>query len=158
MGTRSRIGILKRDGSVTSIYCMKDSYIDGVGLCLYKYYNNIESIKNLLKYGDIDSLYTYPDLESAKLNKYGEGKINITYHRDEKQSWKNCKPIHDKNLKDFFNTLISTTGEYAYLYDESQKKWMYYKDNLSNMEINLIPLEDELYKELDLDDNLNIKI
>ncbi|MBQ8891304.1 MAG: hypothetical protein IJ068_00355 [Bacilli bacterium] len=150
MGTRSRIGILKRDGSVTSIYCMKDGYIDGVGLRLYKYYNNLNSINKLISLGDIDSLHTYPDLETAKLQEFGNGDITKFFYRDEKEKWKDCKPIDDKNLDDFFDTLISTTGEYAYLYDELQQKWMMYKDSFGSSEIELIPLEEELNRELDM--------
>ena len=38
MSTRSRIGILKNNGSIESIYCHLDGYPEWVGKKLYRYY------------------------------------------------------------------------------------------------------------------------
>ena len=42
MSTRSRIGILKSNGSIESIYCHLDGYPEWVGKKLYRYYNDVD--------------------------------------------------------------------------------------------------------------------
>jgi hypothetical protein len=56
MATRSRIAIENQDGTVTSIYCHFDGYIDGVGKILQENYNTREKMEQLIDLGDISSL------------------------------------------------------------------------------------------------------
>jgi hypothetical protein len=56
MATRSRIAIENQDGTVTSIYCHFDGYIDGVGKTLQENYNTREKMEQLIALGDISSL------------------------------------------------------------------------------------------------------
>ena len=55
MATRSRIAIENQDGTVQSIYCHFDGYIDGVGKRLFNRYDR-EKLKSLIELGDISSL------------------------------------------------------------------------------------------------------
>ena len=55
MSTRSRIAIENQNGSVTSIYCHFDGYIDSVGKTLFNHYDQ-EKLEKLLELGDISSL------------------------------------------------------------------------------------------------------
>jgi hypothetical protein len=55
MSTRSRIAIENQDGTVQSIYCHFDGYIDGVGTKLFNHYDR-EKLKSLIELGDISSL------------------------------------------------------------------------------------------------------
>ena len=45
ISTRARIGILKKDGSIESIYCHHDGYLDGVGKILNDNYQNYNDVK-----------------------------------------------------------------------------------------------------------------
>jgi len=56
MGTRSRIGIENRDGTVTSIYCHWDGYLSHVGRILHTNYTTEEKIRELMALGDLSSL------------------------------------------------------------------------------------------------------
>lgn len=56
MSTRSTIGRLNDDGTVTAIYCHFDGYLEHVGATLYSYYQDSEKITTLLNLGDVSSL------------------------------------------------------------------------------------------------------
>lgn len=56
MATRSRIGILNDDGTVTSIYCHWDGYPSYNGVILVENYTDETKIRELMALGDISSL------------------------------------------------------------------------------------------------------
>lgn len=56
MATRSAIGFLEYDGSVTGIYCHWDGYLEGVGTTLTQYYTDIDKVLKLIDMGDVSSL------------------------------------------------------------------------------------------------------
>lgn len=56
MATRSRIGILNKDGTVKSIYCHWDGYPEENGKILMKHYPTKESVEALLEKGDMSVL------------------------------------------------------------------------------------------------------
>ena len=62
MSTRCRIGYVREDGKIESIYCHHDGYPrePGVGWVLKNHYTNIEDIKTLMSLGDISSLGNKP--------------------------------------------------------------------------------------------------
>lgn len=56
MATRSNIGILNEDGTVTAIYCHWDGYPEGVGLTLVNHYQDEDRVRELLSLGSISYL------------------------------------------------------------------------------------------------------
>jgi len=56
MATRSNIGIVNEDGSVTGIYVHWDGYTENVGKLLLKYYNTSGIVCELMDLGDLSSL------------------------------------------------------------------------------------------------------
>ena len=56
MSTRSRIGIEEKDGSITSVYCHFDGYVDGVGLALIKNFDTEEKARELIDLGDLSTV------------------------------------------------------------------------------------------------------
>lgn len=56
MSTRSRIGILNADGTVTSVYCRFDGYPTGVGLQLTTFHNSEEAARSLISLGGLSSV------------------------------------------------------------------------------------------------------
>ena len=56
MATRSRIGILNADGTVTSVYCHWDGFPSHNGKILREHYNTPEAVKELLMGGDMSVL------------------------------------------------------------------------------------------------------
>ena len=56
MSTRSRIGRQNDNGTVTSIYCHFDGYVDGVGAMLAELYQDSAKVDALLALGNISVL------------------------------------------------------------------------------------------------------
>lgn len=80
MATRSRIAIENQDGTVTSIYCHFDGYLDGVGKKLFNHYDR-EKTEKLIELGDISVL--------------GESTLNtIAYCRDRGED--HCFQTHSR--------------------------------------------------------------
>ena len=65
MGTRSNIGIVKENGSIETIYCHWDGYPEWVGVQLALNYKDVETVKELISYGDRSSLNATPDFKDA---------------------------------------------------------------------------------------------
>lgn len=129
MSTRSRIGILKKDGSIDSIYCHLDGYPEGVGLKLYKHYNNINKINRLIKLGDISHLENKINPLPLLKHEFGydteQKNVVVAYHRDRKEDWEHVKPVHSNNILEFENYCKESDQEYAYLYDEKNKLYLW---------------------------------
>ncbi len=96
MATRSTISILNLDGTVNSIYCHWDGYIDGIGLTLLKHYNTRESINKLIAGGEISSLGSYVSdkMESFDPDKGEEYTVFYSY-RGESKSAKTYSSIEE---------------------------------------------------------------
>ena len=56
MGTRSTIGVLNTDGSVTAVYCHWDGYPEHNGKILMENYTTEEKVRELIGFGSISSL------------------------------------------------------------------------------------------------------
>ena len=52
MSTRSKIGILRKDGTVDHVYSHWDGYPEHNGVILLSEYNNINKMNHLIKNGD----------------------------------------------------------------------------------------------------------
>lgn len=96
MSTRSRIGIQNENGSVTSIYCHFDGYLEGVGKELVENYNSPDKINDLLSNGDMSSIHSNEHYKNR-------GEINV----DAKVS---------ANEQAYVKDTDRSWGEYAYLY------------------------------------------
>ena len=125
MSTRSRIGILRKDGSIDSIFCHFDGYLDGVGEKLISYYNDISSANKLINRGDIEALHEYADSDSFKIKKYGDGEITHSFFDDDKNNWDVYKPIHSKSVEIFLKNDIEDLVQYIYLFSEQKDKWLW---------------------------------
>lgn len=96
MATRSNIAIENQDGTVSSIYCHFDGYVEGVGDTLFEYYQSKEKLQELINLGDISSL--------------GETiEETVAYHRDGGEDYN--EPSKYKDVEEFFE---SFEQQYAY--------------------------------------------
>jgi len=128
MATRSAIGFVEYDGSVTAVYCHWDGYLDGVGATLVAHYRDLYKVLDLLDQGDISSLRPeigeqHPfsshgvDMPSAKYEEL-YGNMTTFYGRDRGE---------DCPAKDFPDALAFykhySDCEYFYLFDGLE--WVY---------------------------------
>ena len=56
MSTRSSIAIKRKDGTIESVYCHSDGYLEYNGVMLNKFYKNPEKINSLINLGDLSFL------------------------------------------------------------------------------------------------------
>lgn len=98
MATRSRIGIVNKDGSITSIYNHFDGYPQGVGIQLALNYGEKEA-KRLIKLGNRSSLFAKPTKRGAYGNPSEVAQTN-------------------KGFKDFAEDATHSDIRYAYLGQE----------------------------------------
>jgi hypothetical protein len=107
MGTRSAIGFVEFDGSVTAIYCHWDGYLEGVGQTLVKHYNDTYKVLDLIEMGDASSI-------DATLD------ASVFYKRDRNE--KN-KDRDFPNVAEFIGEMATLGSEFFYLYDGVEWSW-----------------------------------
>lgn len=146
MSTNSRIGIIRSDGSVDSIYCHWDGYYEHNGLILFNEYQDLNKINSLIKLGAISYLgeNVEPCTDQNHSFKDPCDGVVIAYCRDRGE--RKCVIDHARNISDFFKNSVSFNEEYVYLYDENTCKWLTMSAYSKDM---LVSLEEKL-KELDL--------
>ena len=103
MATRSRIGIVNADRSVTSVYVHWDGSPDTRMPILEGHYNTPQKIDELLANGDISAL---------------ENTIADTqfYHRDRGEE---LRIMNSESVQEFFYDAFSMSEEYVYLFDNN---------------------------------------
>lgn len=148
MSTNSRIGIIRSDGSVDSIYCHWDGNYEHNGMIRFNKYQDLNKINKLIELGSISFLDAEVEPRKDQIHsfEYPCDGVVVAYHRDRGE--RKCVIDHARDINDFLKNSISFNEEYVYLYDENESKWMtmsaYSKDIL-------IGLEEKL-KELELDE------
>lgn len=127
MGDRSTIALLKLDGSVESIYTHWNGFISGNGALLYQYYNNAESLENLIKLGRIFNLTDVLEPEKGKIHTLDNPQtgVSVFYARD--GGWEVVIEKH-QTLEHYLNS--NDLEGYNYIFYEKKKEW-YCVDNLT---------------------------
>jgi hypothetical protein len=115
MGTRSRIGMINEDGSITSIYCHWDGYPSHNGLILEKNYQDPEKVKMLMSLGDLSSLEKKLIPEGNAVHTFDDpvDGVCVFYGRDRKEIGTNCKV--SVNMKEFIE--MSDWCDYCYIFE-----------------------------------------
>ena len=80
MATRSTISIENLDGTVNTVYCHWDGYLEGVGATLLKCYNTRNLVEKLISKGSISSLGTYVSEESEPFDRVLDGADYTVYY------------------------------------------------------------------------------
>lgn len=118
MSTRSRIGMVNDDGTVTSIYCHWDGYPSGNGSILNDHYKDPEKVKSLVKLGDISSLgaEVEPRAGSAHTFSHPQENVTVAYGRDRHETG-NIKPRIDPDIDSF---MYGDVEEWGYLFKNGE--------------------------------------
>ena len=134
MATRSRIGIVNEDGTVSSIYCHWDGYPSNNGRILVEDYTDRDKVKSLIELGSISSLDEHVEPPSIvdendtngrkgerMLKKFGVTRahsfdnpmpgVTVAYHRDRGEDY--IEPRINKSLEEYF---ASDNEEYGYVF------------------------------------------
>ena len=118
MGTRSRIGIQLKDGSILSSYHHWDGYPEWLGRILTTHYNSREQAAELIDGGDMsscwsDSVWGKPHADGRK---YGPE----TYA----DRGEDCPPRLDDNIEKY----LTNGEEYGYIFENGEWKCYDTKD------------------------------
>lgn len=83
MSTNSTISIQNQDGTIDSIYCHWDGYLEWNGKILFQNFNTEEKVRELISGGDLSSLYmnVNPTIETHSYEN-PEKDVCIYYGRD----------------------------------------------------------------------------
>lgn len=116
MATRSRIGIVNKDGSIRSIYCHWDGYPEGVGSILHKNYQDRDKVEELISLGSISSL--------------GDSiHTTISYVKNFGEKMKDNAPMEHRHFQSFKKYFQSSDQQWAYLFDPDGK-WVTYRSSI----------------------------
>lgn len=88
MSTRSNIAVQRKDGTVHSVYCHFDGYLEGVGAALLKDHNSEGAAEALVALGDLRSV-------SAERGVFA-------YARDRGEKFEDTKPVVFAEAADYF--------------------------------------------------------
>jgi hypothetical protein len=126
MATRSNIGIVNGDGSVTAIYCHWDGYPEHVGNLLLNHYTDFDIVCELMDLGDLSSLNKnlYCDDNNHSFENPAPG-VCVAYGRDRGEKGVESR-VFD-NIIEFEKFADRTGADYQYLFNDG--KWQYRKYN-----------------------------
>lgn len=127
MGTRSNIGIINEDGSVTAIYCHWDGFLSYSGKILLQHYTSTDIVNQLMLLGDLSSLNEklYPDDSKPHTFQNQQEDVCVAYGRERNESDVDCKIF--KDIGDFERFAGNSDAEYQYLFNSG--KWTYREIN-----------------------------
>lgn len=148
MATRSFIGYCE-DNKIIGIYCHWDGYLSHNGEILYKHYNNIDIIKQLIDLGDISILDININPTTEHSFEKPQKDVCVAYHRDRKEE----KHIHTfNNSKEIQDYIKGVWIDYTYIFKDNE--W-YVVDCIDEDNFKLMKLSDMLYR---LDNNIETEI
>ena len=126
MATRSNIGIVNEDGSVTGIYVHWDGYTENVGKLLLKHYNNTGIVYELMDLGNLSSLNKnlYCDDNNHSFENPVDG-VCVAYGRDRGETGVESRVFN--NISKFEKFADRTCADYQYLFNNG--KWQYRNHN-----------------------------
>lgn len=132
MSTRCLIGMYNEDNNkIDYTYCHNDGEPDYTGNMLYKYYNNVDRVKELISLGKLSSLEPklYPIKNDYTSHSFARPqiKVSIFYHRDRNDLWKYSKPSSCDTLENYIKCGIDSYAEYLYLFHNGN--WYFIEDD-----------------------------
>ncbi len=149
MSTRSNIGILNNDGTVTAVYCHWDGYVEYNGRILAEYYPEMERVKRLISGGDLSSLNKEIEPTADHSFDKPQDDVCVFYHRDRGEQWEDVKPDTYESIADMYNKLKNSWSEYLYVYIGND--WYYTRIN-EGEKLKLKHLKSELENQGDKND------
>lgn len=126
--TRSHVGVVDKNGNITSTYVHLDGYPNGVGQTLKKHYDGRKT-KQLLKIAGQSGVSVLDkDIKGAPGHTFDNRVKGQTlfYGRDRGDKGGNMiEKGNASKLEKYLQSVAETGAEYAYLYDENGNNWVY---------------------------------
>ena len=127
MSTRSNIGIVNADNSISGIYCHYDGYLSNNGNILLEHYRSVDIVQQLMTLGDLSSLgeKLYPNVYKPHTFNNKQDDVCVSYRRDRGETEVNCTIFTD--IGEFENMANDTGAEYQYLFKND--RWSFRADD-----------------------------
>jgi hypothetical protein len=119
MSTRSSIGIVNDDGSVTGIYCHWDGYPEHNGKLLLNHYTTSDIVNSLMSLGNLSYLDEKLNTDLPHSFKNPVKGVCVAYGRDRGEKNVNSK----KFISDIEYKMDGKGVDYQYLFNNN--KWYY---------------------------------
>jgi len=118
MATRGRIGMVREDGKVASIYQHWDSYPSWLGKMLLDNYKDVKKVEKLIALGDCSSVREEVDIPKGKTHTFDKplDDVTVAYGRDRGET--GIEPRIVDSEKDYWKGDIE---EWGYLFKDG--KW-----------------------------------
>ena len=126
MGTRSRIGIQLKDGSILSSYHHWDGYTNWLGRILKTHYNTKEKVAELIDGGDMSCAWTKDRWTGKQLSAYVTEQKEAEEYGPQYYSGRgeDCPPRLDDNIEKY----LTNGEEYGYIFENGEWKCYDTKD------------------------------
>lgn len=124
MSTKSRIGILHKDGTTETVYCHSDGYPEHQLPILKEHYSTAEKVEVLLKLGDLSYLGERIAPEEGEEHRFEYGSraegVTVAYHRDRGE------PLSPAQCHGSVDALKASDWciSWFYLFDAANGKWL----------------------------------
>tara|TARA_R110002074_G_scaffold371011_1_gene546013 strand:+ start:307 stop:891 length:585 start_codon:yes stop_codon:yes gene_type:complete len=139
MSTRARIGILNKDGTVTSTYVHSDGYPEHTGKMLKKHYSTEAKAKKLMKKGSTGISFIDTTISKSEFSDHGNDMTGT-----------------DRGLVDYVRNADGSMAEYLYVFDPKKKSWSFtqtsypsgYRPELAKWRTSMKDFTDEEWKKM----------
>ena len=125
MATRSNIGIVNDNGSVTGIYCHWDGYPENNGKLLLKHYTTSGIVYELMDLGSLSSLNEKLNTDLPHSFRNPVDGVCVAYGRDRGETGVESRTFD--NISEFEEFAGNSAADYQYLFNNG--KWQYRNHN-----------------------------
>ena len=137
MATRSMIGIVEDDGTVTAIYCHWDGYPEHNGRLLVKYWNDSYLIDHLMHLGNLS--YLGKEIgEKQDFDQPTDRNWCLAYGRD-RETAEAARAYFYNGREVYINNAVNDSGaDYIYLWENDKWRcWDYEGKHINLYEMNV---------------------
>lgn len=121
MATRSNIGIVNQDKSISSIYCHWDGYPEYTGKMLLNHYTTVDIVTELLKLGNLSQLCE--NVNPTESHTFAEPQKGVCVAYGRERGEKDQEAIVFEDLGEFEDSASNSWADYQYLFEDG--KWSY---------------------------------
>ena len=125
MSTRSQIAIQLESGTIRTVYCHFDGYLEGVGATLLHHYNTFQDAYDLIELGNISQLHETIENPTSHSFATPAEACTVFYGRDRAE--KDQGPKDFEKFSEFMTYCQNAWAEFVYLY--SMGEWTVYQLN-----------------------------
>lgn len=127
--TSARVGVMKPDGTIQSVFCKWDGYPEGIGTTLESFYSDERKLEQLLSLGNVSAL----GKEIGEKHNFEERPKGSTTFYGRDRGDKDAGSMVSQNESEFRGLAKSKGDAYAYLFNEGKWRTMVLKESVKEV-------------------------